>query len=145
MSKQYSNQTNKLNAELASEIARVTAFLRQQEDINLAILFGSLSTGNVHQESDIDIAIEKKQPLSAEEKIELISQLALLTGRAVDLVDLSTAGEPILGQILKHGKRLIGTDTAFAEIALKNLYAQEDFVPYIERTLKERRQQWLAS
>lgn len=145
MCKQYSNQTNKLNAELASEITRVTAFLRQQEDISLAILFGSLSTGNVHQESDIDIAIEKKQPLSAEEKVELISQLALLTGRAVDLVDLSTAGEPILGQILKHGKRLIGTDTAFAEIALKNLYAQEDFVPYIERTLKERRQQWLAS
>ncbi len=145
MSKQYNNLKNKYTAELASEIARVTAFLRQQEDINLAILFGSLSTGNVHQESDIDIAIEKKQPLSTEEKLELISQLALLTGRAVDLVDLSTAGEPILGQILKHGKRLMGTDTAFAEIALKHLYAQEDFVPYIERVLKERRQQWLTS
>jgi len=145
MSKQYNNQTNKLNAELVAEVSRVTDFLRQQKGINLAILFGSLSTGNVHRESDMDIAIGKKQPLSAEEKVELISQLALLTGRAIDLIDLSTVGEPILGQILKYGKRLTGTDTAFAELALKNLYAQEDFVPYIERVLKERRQQWLAN
>ncbi len=145
MGKQRNNLHNQNATELSSEIADVTAFLRQQEDIQLAILFGSLATGKVRQESDIDIAIEKKQSLSAEEKIELISQLALITGRAVDLVDLSTVGEPILGQILKYGKRLTGTDTVFAEMALKHLYAQADYVPYIERTLKERRQQWLAS
>ena len=145
MSKQHDNAQEQITAELAPVIVEVTAFLQQQEDIQLAILFGSLATGKVHQKSDIDIAIEKKHPLSAEEKIELISQLALITGRAVDLVDLSVVGEPILGQILKYGKRLTGTDTVFAEMALKHLYAQADFVPYLTRTLKERRQQWLAS
>jgi len=145
MSKQRNSWHNQNDKELPSEITDVTAFLRQQEDVQLAILFGSLAAGKVNQESDIDIAIKKKQPLSAEEKIELISQLALITGRAVDLVDLSTVGEPLLGQVLKYGKRLTGTDTALAEISLKHLYAQADFVPYVERTLKERRQQWLAS
>lgn len=75
----------------------------------------------------------------------MIEQLATLTGRAVDLVDLSTVGEPLLGQILKYGKRLFGSDAAYAEIGLKQVYAQADFVPYIQRTLKERRQQWLDS
>ncbi len=145
MPKQNNSLQNYNTTKLASEIAEVTAFFHQQKDIQLVILFGSLATGKVRQKSDIDIAIEKKQPLSAEEKIELISQLALITGRAVDLVDLSTVGEPILGQILKHGKRLIGTDTVFAEVVLKHLYAQADFVPYIKRTLTERRQQWLAN
>ena len=135
----------KATGQSSAEIAEVTDFLRQQKGIEQAILFGSLSTGKERANSDVDIAIEKKHPLSAEEKVELISQLALITGRAVDLIDLSTAGEPILGQILKYGKRLLGSDTAFAKTALKHLYAQADFVPYIERTLKERRQQWLDS
>jgi len=145
MSKQHNSTQDQSRAKFISDIAGVTTFLRQHEDIQLAILFGSLATGKARPNSDIDIAMKKKYPLSAEEKIELISQLALITGRAVDLVDLSTAGEPILGQIIKYGKRLIGTDTAFAEMSLKHLYAQADYVPYMERTLKERRQEWLAN
>ena len=128
---------------LSAEIAAVSDYLQKRDDIKQAVLFGSLATSRVRPDSDIDIAIEKTHPLSAKEKAELIEQLALITGRAVDLIDLRTAGEPILGQIINHGKRLLGTDTAFAETALKHLYAQADFVPYIERTLKERRQQWL--
>ncbi len=128
---------------LSAEITEVADYLQQRGDIEQAILFGSLAMGHARQNSDIDLAIERKYPLSAKEKAELIGQIALITGRAVDLVDLSTAGEPILGQVVRHGKRLFGTDNAFAETALKHLYAQTDFVPYIERTLKERRRQWL--
>ena len=51
----------------------------------------------------------------------------------------------MLGQIINGGKRILGADVDFAELALKHLYAQEDFVPYIERTLKERRQKWINS
>jgi len=129
--------------DLPTEISDVTNYLRQQGDIELAILFGSLATGKAGVDSDVDLAIQKKSKLSPDEKFEMIEQLALITGRAVDLVDLRLAGEPILGQILKYGKRLLGSDAAYAEIGLKHLYAQADFVPYIERTLKERRMQWL--
>lgn len=136
---------SKFSGAFSAEIDDLTNYLRQQSDIKLAILFGSLATGKARSDSDIDIGIQKKHPLSASEKAEVIGQLALITGRSVDLVDLSVAGEPILGQILKYGKRLFGSDAAYAEISLKHLYAQADFVPYIDRTLKERRQQWLDS
>ncbi len=130
-------------SKLSAEITKVSDYLKKRDDIKQAVLFGSLVTGRIRQDSDIDIAIEKKHALSARGKAELIEQLALITGRAVDLVDLKTAGEPILGQIINHGVRLLGTDADFSETALKHLYAQADFVPYIERTLKERRHQWL--
>jgi len=137
--KRYHNATG----ELSDEITKVAGYLQQRGDIKQAILFGSLVIGRERLDSDIDLAIEKNHRLNADEKVELIEQLALITGRAIDLIDLKTAGEPILGQIINKGKRLHGTDTAFAEIALKHIYAQVDFVPYIERSLKERRQKWL--
>lgn len=126
-------------------IEALRTYLERDGEIELAILFGSMATGSYTEKSDIDLAVKKQRPISAQQKIKLIEQIALLTGRAVDLVDLSTVGEPLLGQILKYGKRLLGSDTAYAEIGLKHVYAQADFVPYIQRTLEERRQKWLDS
>ena len=141
MRKDKNNLLNKLNPSI--EVLRTC--LERDGEIELAILFGSMAMGSYTEKSDIDLAVKKQRPISAQQKIELIEQIALLTGRAVDLVDLSTVGEPLLGQILKYGKRLLGSDTAYAEIGLKHVYAQADFVPYIQRTLEERRQKWLNS
>lgn len=136
---------NNLSKKLEPSIDTLRTCLEHDGEIELAILFGSMATGSYTEKSDIDLAIKKRKPISAQQKIELIEQVALLTGRAVDLVDLSTVGEPLLGQVLKYGKRLLGSDAAYAEIALKHVYAQADFVPYIQRTLEERRQKWLGS
>lgn len=136
---------NNLSKKLDPSIDALCTCLERDGDIELAILFGSMATGSYTKKSDIDLAIKKCEPISAQQKIELVEQVALITGRAVDLVDLSTVGEPLLGQILKYGKRLLGSDTAYAEIGLKHVYAQADFVPYIQRTLEERRQKWLNS
>ncbi len=119
--------------------------LEQQQDIKLAIVFGSMATGKYSRTSDIDIAVKKEQQLSTNDKIHLIEIITQTTGRAVDLIDLSTVGEPLLGQILKQAIRVIGSDKDYAELALQHIYAQADFVPYIERALKERRQQWINS
>ncbi len=129
----------------ALNLGDLQAFFKKDSDIELVILFGSLAVGNYTAESDIDLAIKKNEPLSEKQKMRLIEQIALITGRAVDLVDLSSVGEPLLGQILKYGQRLQGSDSHFAELGLKHVYAQADFVPFIERTLRERRQQWLAN
>lgn len=126
-------------------IGALRTYLERDGEIEMAILFGSMATGSYTEKSDIDLAIKKRKLISAQQKIEMVEQIALLTGRAVDLVDLSAVGEPLLGQILKYGKRLLGSDTAYAEIGLKHVYAQADFVPYIQRTLEERRQKWLDS
>jgi len=135
---------------LNSITTELQGFFEAEGDVELAILFGSMATGKFSANSDVDIAIRKKgvrplNVLTAQQKIYLIEQIAKITGRAVDLVDLSMIGEPLLGQIIKYGQRLLGTDASYAELALRNIYAQEDFVPYMTRTLKERRQQWISS
>jgi predicted nucleotidyltransferase len=128
-----------------SDIAALQAFFEGEDDVDLVILFGSMATGKFSAKSDVDIAIKKSKSLTEDQKIIYIEKIAQITGRAVDLVDLSTVGEPLLGQIIKYGKRLMGTDANYAELGLQHIYAQADFVPYITRTLKERRQQWINS
>jgi len=68
-----------------------------------------------------------------------IAELAAATGRPVDLIDLHAVGEPLLGQILKHGKMIRGDAAGMTGLMQRHVYAMEDFVPYVERTLAERR------
>jgi predicted nucleotidyltransferase len=112
--------------------------------IQLAIVFGSIATGNQGTESDLDIAVDAGSPIDASTKMLLIEELAGKTGRPVDLVDISAAGEPLLGQILKHGTRILGSNTQFAELMLRHVINCEDFVPYRNRVLRERRRAWIG-
>ncbi len=118
--------------------------LRLHPQIELAIVFGSLAGGTQRSESDLDIAVDAGRPLSAEDKARLISELAGRIGRAIDLVDLQTAGEPLLGQIVKHGSRIHGSNAAYAKLIIKNIFDTADFLPYRERILRERRQAWIG-
>ena len=112
--------------------------------IELALLFGSVARGDERPQSDLDIAVGARRALSAEQKITLIEALAEHTGRPVDLVDLRTVGEPLLGQILRHGRRLLGSDTAYGELISRHLFDQADFMPYHARILAERRAAWIG-
>jgi predicted nucleotidyltransferase len=122
----------------------VTGVLNAQPAIRLAILFGSLAAGKARADSDIDLAVDAGHHLTAEEKMALIDGLAAATGRPVDLVDLRAAGEPLLGQILKHGKRILGSDAAYAAVITRHLFDQADFLPYRNRILAERRRAWIG-
>jgi uncharacterized protein len=120
----------------------LTDFFERQADIRLAILFGSAASNRLRVESDIDVAVQCDAPLKASRKIELIEEVALISGRPVDLIDLNTIGQPLLGHILQ-GKRLKGSSNALAKLAYRSLIEQTDFLPLIERTLTQRRQAWL--
>lgn len=92
--------------------------------------------------SDVDIAVDLGRALTAEEKVSLIEAVAERTGRPVDLVDLSKVGEPLLGQILKHGVRIVGSKTTYAHFIRKHLFDAADFMPYRTRILRERQRAW---
>ncbi len=126
-----------------TELELAAQLLGKDEEIVLAIVFGSISKGSSKPDSDIDIAIKTRSPLKTQHKKALIESLATLLGRPVDLVDLRTTGEPLLGQILQYGKQVKGSDSSFASLALQHLYANEDFMPYVHRALKERRTRWI--
>jgi len=135
----------------AHQLNQLREYFKNATDIEQVILFGSMSSGSSGSsgrytaESDIDLAVQQRNPLTSAQKMNIINDVALITGRPVDLIDLRKVGEPLLGQILKQGKRLKGSNEQYAELGLKHVYAQADFVPYIERTLKERRDKWLNS
>ena len=112
--------------------------------IVLAILFGSLAVGEGHMESDLDLAVDAGRRLTANEKMMLISELAARTGRPVDLVDVHAVGEPLLGQILRHGKRILGSDAHYANLVRRHVFDQADYLPYRNRILAERRHAWIG-
>ena len=112
--------------------------------VKLGIVLGSVATSSAHTLSDLDVAVLARQPLTAKEKMSIIEALALEIGRPVDLIDLFATPEPITGQVIKHGRRVLGGNSEFAELLSRHLLEQADFVPIQERILSERRAAWIG-
>ncbi len=129
---------------MSTNLLRLRDVLEGHPGIRQAIVFGSVATGSARDDSDLDIAVEGDHPLQAEDKLRLIESLAATVGRPVDLIDLKAIGGPLLGQILKHGERILGSDADHAELLRRYLFDVEDFQPYVERMLRERRQAWIG-
>ena len=126
------------------EFERIQGTLQQHSGLELAFVFGSAARGTAHDDSDLDIAVQAAHPLSAAQKMALIGDLAVATGRPVDLIDLLTLGEPLLGQILAHGHRLLGTSDAHGRLLSRHLIDTAAFLPYAQRILDERRRVWIG-
>ena len=112
-------------------------------NVSLAIIFGSVAAGRPRADSDLDIAVGADQPISLPERIAIIQTLAEVTGRPIDLIDLAAVTEPLLGQILKHGRRVLGSDASYGKLISRHLIDQADFMPLIDRMLAERRTAWI--
>jgi len=130
-----------MNPNIETAIKRALAC---QPGVRLAIVFGSMASDQERFDSDLDLAVDAGRRLTVSEKMTLIGDLALEIGRPVDLVDLRSVGEPLLGQILRHGKRLLGSDAHYAALISRHLFDQADFVPYRNRILAERRRAWIG-
>jgi len=113
-------------------------------DIRLAILFGSLAIEKGNCASDLDLAVDAERPITMDEKMGIISELGERVGRPVDLVDLYSVGEPLLGQILNKGKKILGSDLLFGNLLSKHIFECTDFLPYRQRILEERRKAWIG-
>ncbi len=125
--------------------AQVQGVLRRHSELRLALLFGSQAHGTARTDSDVDLAVAAGHPLQAAELIMLIGELGAATGRPVDLIDLAAAGEPLLGQILTQGVRLLGDSAQQAAWLTRHLIEVADFVPLQQRILNERRRRWIGS
>ncbi|MBB3104141.1 type VII toxin-antitoxin system MntA family adenylyltransferase antitoxin [Azomonas macrocytogenes] len=125
-------------------IREVEAALEPYPDLVLAYVFGSVARGRARPDSDVDVAVLADAPLDATYKARLIEDIASATGRPVDLIDLAGVGEPLLGQILRYGVRIRGDAARHAQWVTRHIFNNEDFVPYIERMLAERRQRWIG-
>jgi predicted nucleotidyltransferase len=123
---------------------QLRAVLSAFPQVQLAVVFGSVARGCERPESDIDIGVSASPALTVAERIAIVEALAARTSRPIDLVDLRTTSEPRLGQILRHGRFLPGTDRAYGELLSRHLFEQADFLPYRTRVLAERGAAWIG-
>jgi len=115
------------------------AFLANDPDLEMAMIFGSTVSGNAKPDSDIDVAVYPRQPLDHQAVQRLSDQIALATGRPVDVVDLSSSDGALLRQILRSGKVLFSKHPGILGILAERLLAwQEDFEPALNALLAAR-------
>ena len=120
-------------------------WLDNNNEIGLAILFGSYAKGTQSSQSDLDLAIQlvSGSNITALQKLDYIEQIGNLLLINIDLIDLKDVGQPLLSQIMKYGKLLKGEQLQYTELAIKNVNTGQDFLPYIKRMMAERRQRCL--
>lgn len=126
-----------------AQLPQIRQALNSVLGLRLAIVFGSCAKGQARPDSDLDVALAFDQTMSVQQHIALIEALTLATGRPIDLIDLRTAGEPLLGQIMQHGVRILGSDVLHAQYMTRHVMNAADFMPYQARILQERRQAWI--
>ena len=87
-----------------SQAAHQLDFLSDDPDLLLAMVFGSTADGSQRPDSDIDVAVYPGKKLESRKRQLLVDEIAIATGRAVDLIDLTHVDGALLRQILRSGK-----------------------------------------
>ena len=77
-----------------------------------------------------------------EQRIDLV--IAANPQRPIDLIDLNAVGQPLLGQIVRHGRRLLGSAAEHGRLISRHLVEAADFIPLRNQILKERRAAWIG-
>lgn len=90
-------------------------------DLKLIYLFGSVASGQQHQNSDLDIAILPQKPLDNLARWEIAQELACQFDIDVDLVDLTTASTVLCQQVITQGRLLWGNEADADFFAVKTI------------------------
>ena len=119
--------------------------LEQRPEVQLGYVFGSFGgEGEPGPDSDVDVAVAASGPLDSAARLGLTDDLAMATGRPVDLVDLHPAGPVILTQALTRGTCLVKRDPALlARLIVRMWYLNEDFLPLVRMIQEARRKRFL--
>ncbi len=126
------------------DLNRLKQYLDADPRVKQAIAFGSLANGHARYDSDLDLAVDVGRAMTVDERLQRITRLGEWFGRPVDLIDLQTVGEPLLGQILRHGVRLLGSNAQFARLIARHFSDSEDFLPLQRRIMAQRRRAWIG-
>jgi predicted nucleotidyltransferase len=103
-------------------IKRLKKSLADEKRIQLAIIFGSLTTrSNIR---DIDLCIHSNPKLNFKELLNLNAQIELDIGMPVDLVELTNLTSTLQVNILENGTIIKGQKSLLNKL-LNRAYAQE--------------------
>jgi predicted nucleotidyltransferase len=96
------------------------------EGIVYALLFGSGAKGQLQFDSDIDLAVAGERALSTETKCKIITKLAAITKRPIDLIDLKTARGLVFAKALQGEQILCGSMKAKGEAQYRRVSLIEE-------------------
>ncbi len=128
-----------------SQAAHQLDFLSDDPDLLLAMVFGSTADGSQRPDSDIDVAVYPGKKLESRKRQLLVDEIAIATGRAVDLIDLTHVDGALLRQILRSGKIVFSKEPGIlGTLSERLLDWQEDFEPQLNALLETRLQRFTA-
>jgi predicted nucleotidyltransferase len=111
---------------------KIKNFLEKDPNIVFALAFGSAVTGKLTPESDIDVAIYVRDPLSGYELLSLMQKLSSLVKKEVHIVVLNDATPLLRHQVMKNRKELFIKDfSVYSKFREKTI---DDYQEYLEVT-----------
>ncbi len=123
--------------------AKILEYFQHKAELRLLMIFGSYVRGKALASSDLDLAIYLGHKLSADEMVTISTELSLILGLEIDLVDLANSHGPILEEVLVKGERLIEKSPEyFAQLLKRMWYEKEDDARFREKTMQIRMQKW---
>ena len=109
---------------------QITNYLKQYDDIEFALIFGSFASGKVGSKSDLDLAIFSKESLDLLLLGKMIVDLEKITEFKIDLLELKDIYKknPLLAyQIVTNCKLLFSKDeNIFSEFKRKSFLSYFD-------------------
>lgn len=117
----------------AQLLARLAAAARQQPEIALAVVFGSLARGEAGAQSDVDVAIDLACA-DASRRGAIEAELGRAAGREIDLVDLDGAPPQLRFEIARDGRLLYErAPHAWADFRARAMIDWWDWAPTARR------------
>lgn len=98
-------------------LAGMLQVLRTRPDVSFAVVFGSVSRGDDHPGSDVDVLVQFADP-SLRALSTLTDRLEQATGRPVQIVELESAegSPPLLADVLRDGRVLVDRGGAWSRL-----------------------------
>lgn len=123
----------------SDELAQVTQVLRAHRVI-YALIFGSAARDELRSESDVDIAICGNGAFSSQENYALVSRLAVVLRRPVDLIDLRVARGLVFARALQGKELFCDSLRVKGEILFRRLSLVEEDLGYARRSFNNAQQ-----
>lgn len=116
----------KITVKQKLEIAKVA----EKFQLKLMVVFGSFANGKQREDSDLDIGVLGLEEISFKEQISLMSELAVIFNKEIDLSVLNRTNPLLLFQVSKNSVLLFGKQEDLLKFKLYAFKSYHDYAPY---------------
>jgi predicted nucleotidyltransferase len=117
-----------MEIKLENNIEVLQMALLNEKKVKLACIFGSYGTSKQKESSDVDLAISIGHPMAIDQKLYFSNLIQKLTGKEVDLIDLTVATGTVFKEALTTGRIIVNKDpNHLGQILIRMLSEENDY------------------